>query len=100
MVVESDGADGAGFVANMVFGCVRIGEAAAPGDAFAFVDQIFVRAERDVVLLGEFLRAGGDEHHVLAVFEDAAREAYGIPYAFDGGDGAGFERVAVHEDGV
>ena len=42
VIVESDRADGAGFVADVMFGGVRIGEAAAPGDAFAFVDEIFV----------------------------------------------------------
>jgi len=98
--VESHSADGAGFVAEMMFGSVRIAEAAAPGDAFAFVDQVFRRAERDAVFLGEFFRAGGDEHHVLAVFEHAARQADGIVDVLDGGDCPSFQRAAVHNDGV
>jgi hypothetical protein len=100
VLVERHSADGAGFVAQMMFGGVRIAEAAAPGDAFAFVDQVFGRAEREAVFLGEFFRAGSDEHHVLAVFEHAAREADGIVDVFYGGDGARFQRRAVHEDRV
>ena len=96
LLIERDGADGAGFVAEMMFGGVRIAEAAAPGDAFAFVDQIFGRTECDAVFFGEFFRAAGDQHHVFAVFEDAARQADGIVDVFDGGDCSGFERAAVH----
>jgi len=98
--VESHSADGAGFVAEMMFGSMRIAEAAVPGDAFAFVDQVFGRAERDAVLLGEFFRARRDQHHVLAVFEHAACQADGIVNVFDGGDGSGFQRAAIHEDGI
>ena len=50
--------------------------------------------------LGEFFCTGGDQHHVLAVFEHAAREADGIANVFDGSDCSGFQRAAVHDDGV
>ena len=100
LVIESDSAYGTGFVAEMMFGGVGIAEAAAPGDAFAFVDQIFGRTECDAVFFGEFFRAVGDEHHVFAVFEHAAREADGIVDVLYGGDCSRFERAAVHEDGV
>ena len=100
VLIESDGADGAGFVADMMFGGVRILEAAGPGDAFAFVDEVFGRAERDAVFGGEFFGACRDDHHVFGMFENLAREAYGIADPFDGGDRAGFQRGAVHDDGV
>ena len=100
VVIESDGANGAGFVAEMVFGGVGIFEAAAPGKAFTIVDEIFGLTKRNAVRGGKFFRACGDEHHVIGMFEDAAGEANGIVNVFDGGDGAGFEGGAVHEDGV
>jgi len=100
VLIESDGADGAGFVADVMFGGVRIFEATGPGDALAFVNQFFGRAERDAVFDGKFFGAGRDDHHVFGVFEHLAREADGIADAFDGGDGAGFQRFAVHDDGV
>ena len=52
------------------------------------------------MLFGEFFRAASDQHHVFAVLQDRARQAYGIVYVFDGGDCAGFQRVAVHQDRV
>src|SRR5580692_10963542 len=100
VLVESDGPDSARFVAEMMFGGMRIAEAAAPGDAFAFVDQVFGRTKFDAMFFGEFFGTCCDEHHVLAVFEHAAREADGIVNVFDGCDCSGFQRAAVHEDGV
>jgi hypothetical protein len=100
VLIESHGADGAGFVADVMFGGVRIFQATTPGGAFAFVDEFFGRAERDTVFDGEFFGAGCDDHHVLGMFENLAREADGIADAFDGGDGAGLQRFAVHDDGV
>jgi len=100
VLIESDGADRAGFVAYVMFGGVRIFEAAAPGDALAFVDEVFGSAQRDAAFDGKFFGAGRDDHHVLGMFENLARQAYGIADAFDSSDGAGFQRFAVHDDGV
>lgn len=100
VLVERDCAHGAGFVAEMIFGGVRIAETTAPGDAFAFMNQIFGWTKFDAVLVGEFFRAAGDQHHVLTVFQDCARQADGIVNMFDCGDCAGFQRVAIHQDRV
>src|SRR5262245_52408638 len=40
------------------------------------------------------------EHHVFAAIQDKSREPDGIAYAFDGNDGAGFQRSSIHENGV
>jgi len=100
MLVKRNGADGAGFVAEMIFGGVRIAEATAPGDAFAFVDQIFGWTKFDATLLGKFFRAACDQHHVFAVLEDRARQTDGIVNVFDGSDCSSFQRVPVHKNRV
>ena len=86
LLVERDGADRAEFVVDVMLGCVRIFEAAAPGGTLAIDDEIFGCAERDAIFGGEFFRAGADEHHVLAFLEDGAGEADWIADAFDGCD--------------
>ena len=98
--VECDGADSAGFMAQVMLGGVGILKAAAPGGTLAINDEIFRRAERNSVFGGKYLCARADQHHVLGFFEHAARQAYGVTDAFDGGNGAGFQRGAVHHDGV
>ena len=98
--VEGDGADGALFVAAMVSGGVRIFFAELPGGFFGGRDEVLGIAELDAVGFGVALGAFGDEHHVRAVLEQSAGGADGIADALDGGDGAGAEGGAVHDDGV
>ena len=86
LLVESDGADGAEFVVQVMLGGVRIFEAAAPGGALAIDDEIFGSAEGDAVFGGEFFGAGADKHHVLAFLENGASQADWIADAFDGCD--------------
>ena len=57
VLIESDGAHRAGLVAHMMFGGVRILEAASPGGALPFVNQFFRRTKRDAMLGGEFFSA-------------------------------------------
>ena len=85
-MIEGYGADCAEFVVQVMLGCVRIFEAAAPGGALAIDDEFFGSAEGDAVFGGEFFGAGADEHHVLAFLEDGAGQADWIANAFDGRD--------------
>jgi len=98
--VEGDGADGALFVAAMMLGGVFVFFALLPGFALAGGDEVLGITEGDAVFLGESLRAFGNQHHVGADFVEFAGEADGIADALDGGDRAGAERGAVHDDGV
>ncbi len=100
MSVERDRANGAGFMSEVMLGGVGIFEAAAPGGALAINDEIFGSAERNSIFGGKLFCAGADEHHVLAFFEHAAGQADGVADPFDGGNRAGFQRSAVHHDGV
>ena len=98
--IERDGADRAEVVAEVIFGSWE----SARQRPQALRSRSRIRSSGSMraghFLYGELFSARADEHHVLAIFEDAASEADGIADAFDGGDRAGFERSAVHEDGV
>ena len=100
VLIESDGADGALFVAAMMFGGVRVFAATEPRRVFGGGDEFAGIAEGNAVLGGEALGAFGDEHHVRRFFEDGARGANGIFDAVETGDGAGAKGGGVHNDGV
>jgi hypothetical protein len=98
--VERDGTDRAELVAEMIFGSVRVFEATMPGRALTVEDELVGRAERDAIFGGESFSASGDQHHVLAFFEDEPRETNRIAHAFDGSDRTGLESRAIHDDSV
>ena len=99
-VIECDGADGALFVAAMMFGGVGIIAAALPGFALGGRDEIFGIAERNALRVGETFGPVGDEHHVGTFFKDDASGLDGVFYAVKAGDGARAQRGGVHDDGV
>ncbi len=100
LVIEGDGADGALFVAAMMFGGVGILAATLPGFAFSGRDEFFGIAEWDAVIVGELFGALRDEHHVGTFFEDGAGSLDRIFDAAKTGDGTGLECGGVHDDGV
>jgi len=100
VLIDGDGADGALFVAAMIFSGVGILAAAEPGFAFGGRDEVFGIAELHAVGAGEVLGTFGDEHHVRTFFEDRARGLNGIFHAAQTRDGACAKRGGVHYDGV
>lgn len=100
LVVESDGADGALLVATMMFRSVRVLTTALPGFAFGGRDKLGGIAERNTLLMDEALRAGGNEHHVRAFFEDCASSLNGVFDPMKTGDGTSTERRSIHDDGI
>jgi hypothetical protein len=100
LLIESDGADGALFVAAMMFGGVRIFAAPLPGFAFGGRDEFFGIAKGNAIFVGELFRTLRDEHHVGTFFEDGARSLNGIFDAAESSDGTGFECGGIHDDGV
>src|SRR5207302_4425350 len=98
--VEGHGADGSLLVAAVMLGGVLVGLAYHPGFALGFANQFFGLAQLDAVLFCEALSAFGDEHHVLGVFQNSARELNGILDTLQSGRRAGAQRCAVHDDGV
>ncbi len=72
VAIYCHGAYRAVFVADVMFGGVRIFEASAPGHAFALIHEFFRGAKRYTIFLGEFFRASSNEHHVFTFFEDGA----------------------------
>ena len=98
--IESHSADSALFVADVVFGSVRIVATPAPCGALEIGDQFFGIAEWEVVLLRELFRAFADEHHVRTFLEQTAGEADGIADALDGSNRTGLESRAIHDDCV
>jgi len=100
LVIESDGADGAVFMAAMVLGGVRVLAAKLPSFALGGRDERFGSAKGNALRMSEALGALGDEHHVGAFFEDDASGLNGISDAAETGDRAGAESGGVHHDGV
>ena len=98
--VARHGTDRAGFVAQVMLGGVGIFKTAAPGGAFTLDDEIFSLTEWNSIFGREFFCARADQHHVLAFFINTAGQTNGIQDAFDGGNRAGFQRGAIHQDGV
>src|SRR5271156_5552653 len=100
VAIDCHGAYRTVFVADVMFSGMRIFEAPAPGHAFALVHEFFGGAHRYTVFVGEFFRAGSNEHHVFTFFQDAARKANWVAHAFNSSDRPGFQRGAVHDDGI
>ena len=75
----------------------------AAGDALA-PDRLGLGGQQlgrlEAVALGEQLGAGADEQDVRGGLHDLARDLDRVAVAFDGRDGAGAERAAVHDAGV
>ena len=98
--VESDSADRAGFMADVMFGSVGILATTGPGKALAIDDQLGGIAERNSIFGSKLFGASVHEHHVRGFFLHGAGQANGIANALDGGDSTRFQGRAIHEDGV
>jgi len=98
--VERDGANGALFMAAMMFGGVLILLAPGPGFALGGTDEVFGIAELQPVLRGKTPRALGDEHHVIRVLHDFACQTDGILDSLQASGGSSAERGGVHDYGV
>ena len=100
MLVKSDGANGALFVAAMMSCGVLVLAAAKIRLPLGFADELFGIAERQAGIFCEAFRAFAGQHHVRAIFQDFSREADGIFQTLQAGGRAGAQRGSIHHDGV
>jgi len=83
-----------------MLGGMGIFEAAPPCSALTIDDEVFRGAKWNPIFGGEFFRTSADQHHVLAFFVHPPGQTNRIGDAFDGSHGAGFERGAIHQNGI
>lgn len=102
LAVAVDGyrADGTLLMAAVMLGGVLVLFTFHPSFPLGRTNEIFGIAKGNALFLGVALGALGNEHHVVAMFEDLAGEQNRILDPLETGSGTGAERGAVHDHGV